>query len=643
MSAQEGMALFSMPTPPEEEDDWYARELDGSFVDIGPVTPPASGPTDFSEVDSGLPAATADLSHVIWVSGHSSAFPEDLHEYVGAGNAEPVLVNVDEEGRPLGCEGTASLGGGGSRWNDLSADGSTVYFTCGGSLYARVDGGEPGAQTVTISAPQCGAGAAGAPCRENEAHPSGAEFMGASTDGSRAFFLSPQQLTDEASEGASVGCAEAGSDCNLYLYDSDLPVGHELIDVSAPERGEESPGVQGVVATSADGSHVYFVANGVLTHLPNGRGEKAAPGHCRSGAGRCSLYLYERDERYPGGHVAFVASIPGSDEHADWEANGRKANVTPEGRFLVFESSGELTPDTHDPGGGQVYRYDAETEQLVRVSIGEDGYDDDGNGGFGSATIVAAGKSEDYGTVPDRGDPTMSNDASRVFFESPAGLTQHALNDAPIGGTGSGGTGYAENVYEWEQSGVGSCPAGQSAGCVYLISDGRDLSVTGEETDPGSGCGEHTGSVVCLLGSDESGANVFFATADQLVPKDTDTQVDIYDARICETGNPCVTEPSPPLPPCQDEQCHGIPPERSPLLTGGSETFNGKGNIVPIPVKPVVKPLTRAQKLTDALRACRKDRKKSKRVACEKSARKKYVVNTNAKGKKKHAGGKKHG
>ena len=34
--------------------------------------------------------------------------------------------------------------------------------------------------------------------------------------------------------------------------------------------------------------------------------------------------------------------------------------------------------------------------------------------------------------------------------------------------------------------------------------------------------------------------------------------------------------------------------------------------------------------------------RQSTRVSCEKKARKKYVVNTNAKGKK-HAGGKKHG
>jgi hypothetical protein len=104
-------------------------------------------------------------------------------------------------------------------------------------------------------------------------------------------------------------------------------------------------------------------------------------------------------------------------------------------------------------------------------------------------------------------------------------------------------------------------------------------------------------TAVCLLGSDESGQNVFFMTADQLVPKDTDTQVDIYDARICEPeqGNPCITEPPPPLPPCDGESCHGIPESTPSLLAPGTASFNGEGNTTgspPPPAKPAVKKKT---------------------------------------------------
>ncbi len=89
-------------------------------------------------------------------------------------------------------------------------------------------------------------------------------------------------------------------------------------------------------------------------------------------------------------------------------------------------------------------------------------------------------------------------------------------------------------------------------------------------------------------------------TADQLVPKDTDTQVDIYDARICEPeqGNPCVTEPPPPLPPCAGEQCHGIPEPTPSLLAPGTATFNGEGNVAdssPAPPAPAVVKKTTAK------------------------------------------------
>jgi hypothetical protein len=350
-----------------------------------------------------------------------------------------------------------------------------------------------------------------------------------------------------------------------------------LIDVSAPETSGESPRVQGVMAISADGSHVYFVAAGVLSAAPNSQGQSAR-------SGRYNLYVYAE------GHTAFIASLPGSD-YRNWTTENFP-NVTPNGRFLVFESQGDLTPgDTVGPPDTQIFRYDAETEELARISIGQDGFDDNGNAGVGSATIVPGYVGEDP-AGPARADPTMSNNGAYVFFQSARALTPHALGDVVIGhevrfsGTESPITEYAQNVYEWH------------AGHVYLISDGRDTS---NASTPCSGripdeptAVEGFDSAVCLLGSDATGANVFFMTADQLVPKDTDTQVDIYDARICEPehGNPCIAESPPALPPCGGEACHGIPPERSPLLTGGSATLNGKGNPASPPAAAVVKKKT---------------------------------------------------
>jgi hypothetical protein len=89
----------------------------------------------------------------------------------------------------------------------------------------------------------------------------------------------------------------------------------------------------------------------------------------------------------------------------------------------------------------------------------------------------------------------------------------------------------AQNVYEYHN------------GQASLISDGKDTSERGASR------------AVELPGSSASGADVFFTTADRLVPQDTDTQRDIYDAHICSTAEPCIT-PSATSAPCEEEGCH---------------------------------------------------------------------------------------
>jgi hypothetical protein len=638
---EEGMTLFSMPTPPGGENDWYARQPEGSFQDVGPITPQSVFGVS-SETSTSI-HSTADLSHLVW---QTKLWPftegsEQVVEYAGAcgGRAEceaaqPFLVGV------TGGLGSTKLIGGcatnvgteESAWDALSADGRTVYFTACGALYARVDGETSEAHTVAVSQPQC----SGEPeCVAAEAHPSGAYFRGASEDGSNAFFTDTQKLTPGATEGtgsANLYESQCTSECERAGEQ------RKLIDVSAVPAGDTSgPEVLGVAAISADGSHVYFVANGALAG-------GVRPGHCRySGAfvvGSCNLYVYERDERYPGGHLAFIATVPGTDS-ANWAKRERVTDVTPDGRFLVFASHGVLTPDdTRTDGYAQIFRYDADptaeeeaaqTPQLVRISVGNDGFDDDGNAGVGAATIVPPEDSDRAG--PGRGDPTMSNDGGYIFFQSPVQLTPQApKSDTVIGQDGSQ-TIYAQNVYEYHE------------GHVYLISDGSDTGATkgaceNRITGPPEIESELFESAVCLLGTDASGKDVFFTTADRLVPADTDTQTDVYDARVCEAASPCISEPPPALPPCLGEQCHGIPAATPSLLAPGTATFNGEGNIAPAapaPAKPKTKSLTRAQKLAAALKQCKRDKKKTKRTTCEKQARSKYgpVKKTKKKGSKK--------
>jgi hypothetical protein len=278
--------------------------------------------------------------------------------------------------------------------------------------------------------------------------------------------------------------------------------------------------------------------------------------------------------------------------------------------------------DAGGVGGEQVYRYDAGTGVLLRVSIGVDGFDDDGLGGVGDARIVAP---ESLIGQPRR-DPSMSDDGLVVFFQSPVGLAPGALNDVALNGRGESRD-LAQNVYEWEADGQGVC--GELEGCVYLLPDGGDVSEV-------SGGGSATESSVELLGTDASGDDVFFSTADQLVGQDTDSQLAFYDARV-DGGFPApVSEAG-----CEGVACRVGSSVPEVFEAPASEVFTGSTNLLPRvggPSSGPPKPLTRAQKLARALKACRRDRKKRKRVVCEKRARRRYGAphkkTTKKKGKK---------
>ncbi|MFI4972341.1 MAG: hypothetical protein ACHP7H_06655, partial [Hyphomicrobiales bacterium] len=543
VNADAPTALFSAPQ--SDVDDLYANK-GGSFLTIGPVGehPPHAS---FQSIKQEGFVSTADLSHVVYETKEPvwSSFDHgdpviatSLYEYVGAGNASPLLVGVKggfENHELISACGThVGRGGGGSggvrgRYGSLSEDGRTVYFrvdgrkdstVCGkthssseapeaGELWARIDGerGPPQeARSVLISAPTprtC----IEKECEENtgkakeEERARDAAFEGASSDGSRVFFTDTQQLTDGASESsgnAFTGCNTIGGPggCNLYesecehcdqLSGSEEPSRRRLIDVSEGAKEHGGPRVQGVLASSADGSHAYFVAQGVLS------GEQENQSHEKAQDGKDNLYLYERDKAFPEGRLAFITTLSPSDKE-EWDQFHVTANVTPEGRFLVFTSHRALTADDtreegpeHDEGPAQVFEYDAQTRALVRVSIGERGFNDNGNAGTGDASIVPVSAGTAAGSVPVRSDPTMSHDGAFVFFESPVALTPRALNDVPIG------TRLAENVYEYHE------------GHVSLISDGKDTTPEGKIGN----------SPVELLGSDETGANVFFATFDR--------------------------------------------------------------------------------------------------------------------------------
>jgi hypothetical protein len=633
VNANTGTELFSAPGYPGGPDDFFGRDADGAITPaIGPLGEPREGagvkqvgPAELSGTGA---VSNAYLNHVVyetteslWLSDHGEH--DSVYEYVGTANSTPSMVGVKGglNSDELVSECNTTLGSTEKLSGEaVSEDGRTVYFTATGhtnggcpvgttapsspSLYARVDGESADAHTVLISGPAV-TGCDTTECAKNSTEsPRVANFEGASSDGSRVFFTDTQQLTDEASESSKdslAGCAgvsEPGG-CNLYESVCAEPCGtlseapdaqaRELMDVSAGAKETGGPRVQGVMAVSADGSHVYFVAEGVLT------GNEESEEHERALDGDDNLYVYA------GGHVRFIAILSGAHGAAlQWEPNENLiANVTPDGQFLVFRDSRPLTTDDTRTNEGeaasQVFEYDAATGSLRRISVGEDGYDDNGNDETGNAYFVPAfrGGSADS-TEPGSRNPTMSENGELVFFESPIALAPGALGDAEI----AGGE-LAKNVYEYYK------------GQVYLISDGADT--TAESFNPeGHGATE-------LLGVGESGANVVFSTFDELVGEDVDTARDYYDAHVCSEAEPCVERSGGALVGCGEGTCRMGGTPAPGVESPSSVTSVGPGR------RSAPKAPTNAELLAKALKACHAKKAKKKRVACEVAARKRYV------------------
>jgi hypothetical protein len=563
-------------TPAETADstgpDLVVRNAGGSWHT---VVSSASGAPGFASIGS-----SAALSTLAFNAGGYQLLPDaaaagtqTLYAVTGATGASPTLetVGVDGSGAAYACGaylGDASAVGGGVL-HAVSDSGQTIFFDAvpgSGSncppvfeVEARTGVGTGSEQTVDVSEPAVNDECTTAGC--TGATPEDATYQGASTDGSKVFFTTTQPLVDGA-----VG----DSTTNLYEYDFDNAAGENLVQVSGGDTSGAGAGVQGVVAISDDGSHVYFVATGVLSDQANAEGVSAT-------AGADNLYVFERDSAYPDGHITFIGELcsgadasgsatdtdcpSGSSDASLWTSgtDAGAAQVTDgDGQYLVFSTYAQLitsgpTADSNDTQ--DVYEYNAQTGGLVRVSIGQDGYDDNGNaisdnasipsGITGSATYEGA----QAGVWANRPGRAVSDNGQYVFFTTAEPL---AAQDV------SGNT----NVYEWEQPGAGSCPSIEVEGCVSLITDGQDTSDT-------------LHGQVYLVGTTPSANDVFFTTTDELVPQDIDGQVQhLYDARVGGGFPVPATTVS-----CSGEDCQAPASAAPTLAVAATVSFSGPGDI----------------------------------------------------------------
>jgi hypothetical protein len=412
-----------------------------------------------------------------------------------------------------------------------------------------------------------------------------AQYEGASDDGSLVFFTTTQGL-----DGAP-------TDNELYGFNTDTLT---RFRVSGGETGDATGNVVGETAISNDGSHVFFVARGVLASNTNSQGATAT-------ADQPNFYDYDTTS----GTTTFIATVSDGDLLdrsgatcclvAQPDVN-RPAVPTADGSVLVFASSGDLTGDNPagpsttldaDASSGDTTITVPDTTGFVAgrlIEIGPSFFPDNVRvASVPDATHLnlntplifshSAGDSVDqtaaseiYRYVTSSGamvcvscpppgvDPTrdaslglasggaygpvgvpMTSDGSKIFFQSPDALVPEDLNsDTPPGGP-FGFLGTAD-VYEWQN------------GNVSLISDG---------VSPGSSLGS----------TNPSGNDVTFTTTGQLVPQDLDGFSDIYDARV----NGGITPPVIP-PPCTGDGCKPPPSGPPPESTPGSSGFAGPGN-----------------------------------------------------------------
>jgi hypothetical protein len=564
----------------------YRREANGEYVPLLTDSNVLPG-SQFGGEETGSPLGksghwangveyrlgTPDLRHLLLTSTHLLA--PGFREGFEAGRANIYelsgsrlqLVSTLSDGEPAAEAGLEAVVGRNNinMRNAISTDGNLVFFeTVGGHLYAHDLALDRSVQLDVRQAEAAGG-------------PDAPSFQGASADGSRVFFTDPSRLTKDSTA--------APNRPDLYMCQMTI-VGSgpacTLSDLTVDPNAGESADVQGSLSgIDAVGDELFFAANGVLTDTPNQHGERAVPGACASQEpGTCNLYAYD----VRSGETSLVAVVSNGDD-PDWagrtnlhELGNLTARISPDGRYFAFMSQRRLTGyDNRDAVSGEpdaeVYLFDSATNRLTCASCDPTGalprgiYDSPVFPGplvdhprswhprWIAASIPGWTLSANAAQTALYQSRYLSNQG-RLFFNSSDGLVPQDSNGLM-------------DVYEYEPpQTAGAAPPGDtcttssstygaaSGGCVSLISSGS----SSEES--------------AFLDASENGEDVFFLTASKLSGRDTDSALDVYDARVGggEAEVPAAN-------PCSGEACQAagaVPAEASPTTS----SFSGPGNPV---------------------------------------------------------------
>jgi hypothetical protein len=577
----------------------YRRGSEGDYTLITSLPPDPLVASGGAPYEYELAGMSQDCGRVVFSTertypGVPGAGKIRLYEWNGG-----VLKNVGWVPDGAGeAAAEVTLGGSGqelegNHFNAVSTEADRVFFTAtsqtgndaeNSAVFARIDGSE----TLDVSQSPL------APDTE-------AQFQGATPDGSRVYFTANAGLTAKSSP--------SGRDLyECHIVENDGTGKHECeltdLSVGTAEEPAEAGAVIGsrangthqigaLVGVSDDGSRVYFVGGGQL--IP-GEGASAAQ---NTADGTLSLYLYEATTK----SVRYVGAIGSGSKTISFEASFVTTEVTrnytsrtsADGRYLLFESTGNVTgyDSDHAP---VAYLFDAEAtneeEALSCVSCRQDGKPGVGASDpeYRPALKVAAGQYAPHLSQS----LVVRNGRPVVFFRSRDPL-------AP------GATEGEWSLYEWAH------------GQVFEVA--ADLGRGGSAAPAGND------ESLQFIGASSEGVDLYFVAATALNWEDADGRKAVWDARV--GGGFAQPAPVPACAASSEGSCQGSTP-LVPSIAGApaSAAFSGPGNLAGAPPPPAAVTLSaaqiRARHLAQALRTCRKAKKKSRRLSCERDAHRKY-------------------
>jgi hypothetical protein len=500
--------------------------------------------------------ASNDFNHIVFedVAQLTSSAPAGASLYEWMAGAVH-LVSVLPDGTPaVGVLPAAATGGGnfsdtGPITHAVSLDGTRVIFESGGKLFLRENAEQPlesargpegecleGAKACTVQLDASRAGGSGG----------GGGFLAANATDSKIFFA------DDAAANLTPG-TRVGSGQHLYEYDTSTGGLRDLTP-----SGEL--GLAGLSGISDDGSYLYVVAGAALA-------TGATPG-------QPNLYVFHE------GTPKFIATLGSEvEESYDWDPFELTARVSPNGRYIAFNSIRSLTgydntpaqpADCHvehnTPGPcREIFLYDAVQGNLHCVSCAPGGEPPTAEAEIAPAARLTGG----WGPIYARRNVL---DDGRVFFDTADSLVIGAENGV-------------SNVYEYANGGVSLISTGTSEANSFFY----DASPSGDD--------------------------LFFVTTQHLLRSDTGNGMRLYDARV-DGGFPESEEGADRC----SEGCRepGASASASPSLSSTSQESSGNPPEYKAPV------LTSKQKLERALRACQRRKRARRRAACKRQARLKY-------------------